>query len=66
MNPLSCRPLWLAGPALVLGALLASCSSQPTATEPSKTAEVVSDNKTVDVTAAGPDSTKTDTTKTTP
>jgi hypothetical protein len=63
MNPLSCRPLWLAGPALALGALLASCSSQPTATEPSKTAEVVSDNKTVDVTA---DSAKTDTTKTTP
>ncbi|MFD1873300.1 hypothetical protein [Hymenobacter bucti] len=66
MNPLSCRPLWLAGPALVLGALLASCSSQPAATEPSKTAEVVSDNKTVDITAASPDSTQTDTTKTTP
>jgi hypothetical protein len=63
MNPLSCRPLWLAGPALVLGALLASCSSQPAATEPSKTAEVVSDTKTVDVTA---DSTKTDSTKTAP
>ena len=63
MNPLSCRPLWLAGPALVLGAVLASCSSQPTATDPSKTAEVVSDNKTVDITA---DSTKTDSTSTTP
>ena len=63
MNLLSCRPLWLAGPALALGALLASCSSQPTATDPSKTAEVVSDTKTVDVTA---DSTSTDTTKTTP
>ena len=63
MNPLSCRPLWLAGPALVLGALLASCSSQPAATEPSKTAEVVSDSKTVDVTA---DTTKTDSTKMTP
>ena len=63
MNPLSCRPLWLAGPALVLGAVLSSCSSQPTATDPSKTAEVVSDNKTVDVTA---DSTKTDSTSTTP
>jgi len=63
MNPLSCRPLWLAGPALLLGAVLASCSSQPTATDPSKTAEVVSDNKTVDVTA---DSTKTDSTSTTP
>ncbi|TVT37376.1 hypothetical protein FNT36_23525 [Hymenobacter setariae] len=66
MNPLSCRPLWLAGPALVLGALLASCSSQPAATEPSKTAEVVSDSKTVDVTAPSPDSTNTDTTKATP
>ena len=63
MNPLSCRPLWLAGPALLLGAVLASCSSQPTATDPSKTAEVVSDNKTVDITA---DSTKTDSTSTTP
>jgi hypothetical protein len=63
MNPLSCRPLWLAGPALVLGVLLASCSSQPTATEPGKTAEVVSDTKTVDVTA---DSAAADTTKTTP
>ena len=59
MNPLSCRSLWLAGPALVMGILLASCSSQPTATDPSKTAEVVSDTKTVDVTA---DSTATDTT----
>jgi hypothetical protein len=66
MNPLSCRPLWLAGPALVLGALLASCSSQPAATEPNKTAEVVSDNKTVDVTATSSDSTKTDSTKMTP
>ncbi|MBJ6145139.1 hypothetical protein [Hymenobacter sp. BT559] len=66
MNPLSCRPLWLAGPALVMGALLASCSSQPTATEPSKTAEVVSDNKTVDVTATSSDSTNTDSTKATP
>jgi len=66
MNPLSCRPLWLAGPALVLGAMLASCSSQPTATEPSKTAEVVSDNKTVDVTATPSDSTQADATKTTP
>lgn len=51
MNPLSCRPLWLAGPALALGALLASCSSEPKATDPGKTAEVVSDTKTVDVTA---------------
>jgi hypothetical protein len=51
MNPLSCRPLWLAGPALALGALLASCSSEPKATDPSKTAEVVSDQKTVEVTA---------------
>jgi len=51
MNPLSCRPLWLAGPALALGVLLASCSSEPKATDPSKTAEVVSDQKTVEVTA---------------
>jgi hypothetical protein len=61
MNPLSCRPLWLAGPALALGALLASCSSEPKATDPSKTAEVVSDTKMVDVTA---DSATTDSTKT--
>jgi len=66
MNPLSCRPLWLAGPALVLGALLASCSSQPAATDPNKTAEVVSDSKTVEVTAPSADSTNADTTKTTP
>ena len=59
MNSLSCRPLWLAGPALALGALLASCSSEPKATDPGKTAEVVSDTKTVDVTA---DSAKTDST----
>ncbi|RZK12346.1 MAG: hypothetical protein EOO56_28180 [Hymenobacter sp.] len=60
MNPISCRPLWLAGPALMMGVLLASCSSQPTATDPGKTAEVVSDNKTVAVTA---DSAATDTTR---
>ncbi|HET9502964.1 MAG TPA: hypothetical protein VFO93_05460 [Hymenobacter sp.] len=51
MNPLSCRPLWLAGPALALGVLLTSCSSEPKATDPNKTAEVVSDQKTVEVTA---------------
>jgi pectin methylesterase-like acyl-CoA thioesterase len=53
MNPLSCRPLWLAGPALALalGVLLTSCSSEPKATDPGKTAEVVSDQKTVEVTA---------------
>jgi hypothetical protein len=62
MNPLSCRPLWLAGPALALGALLASCSSEPKATDPGKTAEVVSDTKTVDVTADSAGATAADTT----
>lgn len=63
MNPLSCRPLWLAGPALALGVLLASCSSEPKATDPSKTAEVVSDQKTVEVTADSGGAAATDTTK---
>jgi pectin methylesterase-like acyl-CoA thioesterase len=63
MNPLSCRPLWLAGPALALGVLLTSCSSEPKATDPDKTAEVVSDQKTVDVTADSAGATATDTTK---
>lgn len=52
------RALWLAVPAAL--SLLASCSSQPTATDAEKTAVVVSkeENKAADSTAAKLDSTK--------
>ena len=53
----------LAGPALALGVLLTSCSSEPKATDPDKTAEVVSDQKTVDVAADSAGATATDSTK---
>jgi hypothetical protein len=62
MNPFTSRPLWFAVPALALGALLASCSSQPAATDTEKTAVVVPDDKSAPVTV---DSAKTDSTKST-
>lgn len=64
MHLLSCRPLWLAGPALALGVLLTSCSSEPKATDPSTTAEVGPNTKTVHVTTDSAGTTKPASTKT--
>ncbi len=63
MNPFTSRPLWFAVPAIALGVLLASCSSKPAATETDKTAVLVPDEKSAPVTAASPDSAKTDSTQ---